>query len=86
MSINADVTKKVKQLKAKVQKEWLWENFWQEEIRYFQDKFSKTYGVNINYVNISHPPSFSNSRKAAQFKRDYWAIIQLRNWAPNFAR
>ena len=86
MSINCEINKKVKQLKQKVQKKWLWENFWQNEIRHFEDEFSKTYQVHINQINITRVPYFKDSRKASQFKRDYWAIINFRNWAPRYTQ
>ena len=66
-----------KELIEKAKKKWwIWENFWDNELRKFLDEYQKTYNINFSYVN---PAMLANKHK-----KTYQDIVNFRNWCMTF--
>lgn len=63
------------QLINKAKKKWIYENFWQKELRDWCDEFAKTYHTQINYVNSSSPKNL---------QKLYSEYVAFSNWAQTF--
>ena len=77
MTIASKVNVKKRQLIAKAKKKWLYENFWQKELRSLIEEFNKTY-----WLTFRQSPIYLY-RWNKTLVRDYNAIVSFEDWISN---
>lgn len=65
-----------KELIAKAKKQWIWEHFWENELRQFIDEYQKKHQFNLF---AGDPKLFPTKHK-----KTYYDIIAFNNWAGTF--
>lgn len=65
-----------KELIAKAKKQWIWENFWENELRQFIDEYQKKHKFNLF---VGEPRLFP-----AKHLKTYYDIIAFSSWAGTY--